>query len=237
MNKKKFMLLSAIAMLGFGAIAPISNTNDVQAATPYVDKDNVLHDYGQKNDGVNLNKPLDSYITGQTTALRQGAWRVYIDPHFSKNDKKELVEAIHAWQKKGVHIYRSMDKSLQMTDIFFEKPSKKYTKWMMKKHYLGLSQPNSNPSQPNSNYTKIVLATGYIRRSNGDYVHVSAEHELGHAFGMMHSLNKRSVMYYSDAGNNKIQYITKNDAKVARYLQKCLLDGNYYHAPTQTVTY
>ena len=26
MNKKKFMLLSAIAMLGFGAIAPISTT-------------------------------------------------------------------------------------------------------------------------------------------------------------------------------------------------------------------
>ena len=109
-------------------------------------------------------------------------------------------------------------------------------KWMMKKHYLGLSQPKLNPSQPNSNYTKITLATGYIR-SFGDYVHVSAEHELGHAFGMMHSLNKRSVMYYSDAGNNKIQYITKNDAKVARYLQKCLLDGNYYHAQTQTVTY
>lgn len=235
MNKKKFMLLSAIAMLGFGAIAPISNTNDVQAAAPYVDKDNVLHDYGQKNNGVNLNKPLDSYITGQTTALLQGAWRVYIDPHFSKNDKKELVEAIHAWQKKGVHIYRSTNKSLQMTNIFIKKPSKKYTKWMMKKHYLALTQPNSN--YPNSSYTKIVLATDYIRRSNGDSVHVSAEHELGHAFGMMHSLNKRSVMYYSDAGNNKIQYITKNDAKVARYLQKCLLDGNYYHAPTQTVTY
>ena len=101
MNKKKFMLLSAIAMLGFGAIAPISNTNDVQAATPYVDKNNILHDYGQKNDGVDLNKPLDSYITGQTTALRQGSWRVYIDPHFNKNDKKELVEAIHAWQKRA----------------------------------------------------------------------------------------------------------------------------------------
>lgn len=100
MNKKKFMLLSAIAMLGFGVIAPISNTNNVQAATPYVDKDNVLHDYGQKNNGVNLNEPLDSHITRQTTALRQGAWRVYIDPHFSKNDKKELVEAIQAWQKK-----------------------------------------------------------------------------------------------------------------------------------------
>lgn len=237
MNKKKFMLLSAIAMLGFGVIAPISNTNNVQAATPYVDKDNVLHDYGQKNNGVNLNEPLDSHITRQTTALRQGAWRVYIDPHFSKNDKKELVEAIQAWQKKGVHVYRSTDKSSQMADIFIEKPSQERTKWMMKKHYLGLSHPNSNYAtfQPAS-YTEITLVTGYIKRC-GDSVQIAAEHELGHAFGMTHSLNKRSVMYWSDVGNNKIQYITKNDAKVARYLQKCLLDGNYYHAQTQAVTY
>lgn len=113
MNKKKFILLSAIAMLGFGAIAPISNTNDVQAATPaapYVDKNNILHDYGQANDGVDLNEPLDSYIARQATALCQGSWRVYIDPHFSKDDKKEIVKAIQAWQKKGVRVYRSTDR-------------------------------------------------------------------------------------------------------------------------------
>lgn len=129
------------------------------------------------------------------------------------------------------------DNSLQKADIFIEKPSQERTKWMMKEHYLGLSFPNSNcaVSQPAS-YTEITLATDYIKRC-GDSVQITAEHELGHAFGMMHSLNKRSVMYFSDLGDNMIQYITQNDAEIAQYLQKCLLDGNYYHAQTQTVTY
>lgn len=68
-------------------------------------------------------------------------------------------------------------------------------------------------------------------------VHNVLEHELGHAFGMMHSKNKRSVMYYCDNGNNKHQYITKQDVKVAKYLHKCLLNGNYYHEKTKPVIY
>lgn len=85
------------------------------------------------------------------------------------------------------------------------------------------------------NYSLIYLSN-YVRRHK-DYMHNDLEHELGHAFGMMHSKNKRCVMYYCDNGNNKHQYITKQDVKVAKYLHKCLLNGNYYHEKTKPVIY
>lgn len=234
-NKKKILTMALAVLLAFGTLMPLTQT--VQAAEPYVDSTGIVHDYGQKHNGVNLSAPLDSRTTFRSTSLRSGAWRVYVDPHFNKKDKKEFVKAIQAWRKKGIPVYLSTDKTPQASNIFIQKPSKKRDSWMTKRNYLGLSRPDSTrvKIEPAS-YTKITLSTGYIR-SVGDHVHTVLEHELGHAFGMMHSPDKNSVMYYSDTGNNHKQYITKTDVEVAKYLQNCLYSGNYYHERTRTVIY
>lgn len=234
-NKKKILTMALAVLLALGTLMPLTQT--VQAAEPYVDSNGIVHDYGQKRNGVNLSAPLDSRTTFRSTSLRSGAWRVYVDPHFNKKDKKEFVKAIHAWRKKGIRVYLSTNKTSKASNIFIQKPSKKRASWMTKHNYLGLSRADSTrvKIEP-ANYTEITLSTSYIRRV-GDYVHTVLEHELGHAFGMMHSPDKNSVMYYSDAGNNHKQYITKTDVKVAKYLQNCLNNGNYYHEKTSTVVY
>lgn len=235
MNNKKIISLLATILMGLGLTT--FSAVPAYASAPYVDSNGIIRDYGQKRNGVNLSAPLDSRTTFRSTSLRSGAWRVYVDPHFNKKDKKEFVKAIHAWRKKGIPVYLSTNKTSKVSNIFIRKPSKKRARWMTKHNYLGLSQADSTrvKIEPAS-YTEITLSTGYIRRVD-DYVHTVLEHELGHAFGMMHSPDKNSVMYYSDAGNNHQQYITKTDVKVAKYLQNCLNNGNYYHEKTSTVVY
>lgn len=47
-----------------------------------------------------------------------------------------------------------------------------------------------------------------------DYLENAIAHELGHAMGLPHSSEKKSIMYYSDKYNDE-QEITKKDAKHA----------------------
>lgn len=235
MNNKKIILLLVTILMGLGLTA--SSAAPAYASAPYVDSDGIVRDYGQTNNGINLHQPLDRDMLSHTTALKQGAWRVYADPRFSKQDTKEIVKAVHSWARKGVPVYLSTAKDKTTTNIFIEKPSRKRANWMTKRKFLALATSYSDCVETElANYTKIALSTGYIRRKN-DYVHNVLEHELGHAFGMMHSKNKHSVMYYCDNGNNKYQHITKQDVKVAKYLHKCLLNGNYYHEKTKPVIY
>lgn len=64
MNNKKIILLLATILMGLGLTT--FSAVPAYASAPYVDSDVLSH----------------------TTALKQGAWHVYADPHFSKQDVK-----------------------------------------------------------------------------------------------------------------------------------------------------
>lgn len=86
MNNKKIILLLATILMGLGLTT--FSAVPAYASVPYVDSDGIVRDYGQTNNGINLHQPLDRDVLSHTTALKQGAWHVYADPHFSKQDVK-----------------------------------------------------------------------------------------------------------------------------------------------------
>lgn len=59
-------------------------------------------------------------------------------------------------------------------------------------------------------FGSIKINSGFINRIHSDCSTVIV-HELGHAIGLGHNSNKRSIMYRNDTGNNRKQRLLKSD--------------------------
>ena len=135
-------------------------------------------------------------------------YNVYVDPNSGLEDVTK--KALDMWHQKTNIEFKITDNINSAQIRVYQGPLEKTV--IGRTHYYSEQFNNQGFSQ--NAFTDIDLDTDKIAKYHDDPVKVMA-HEVGHAIGLDHNKDQRSIMYWNDI-NNRHSRIIKSDIRIAK---------------------
>lgn len=139
-------------------------------------------------------------------------YNVYVDPNSGLEDATNI--ALDMWHKK-TSIEFKITNNINSAQIRVYKGPLEKT--VIGRTYYYNEQFNNQGFSQNA-FANIYLDTDKIAKYHDSQVKVMA-HEVGHALGLDHNEDKRSIMYWSDI-NEAHSRITKSDIEIAKLINQ-----------------
>lgn len=202
---KKF--IAAILFIVF-TFNTATQTQNVEASDISLHTEYTLH---FEEDMYKQNEFLNKY-SHAIVPNREHGYNVYVDPNSGLEDITNI--ALDMWHQKTNIEFKITD-NINSAQIRVYKGSLEKTV-IGRTHYYSEQFNNQGFSQ--NAFANIYLDTDKIAKYHDDPVKVMA-HEVGHAIGLDHNEDKRSIMYWSDI-NEEHSSIIKSDIEIAKRINQ-----------------
>lgn len=202
---KKIITAVLFIVFTFNTATP---NQEVEASDISVHKEYMLHfEESMYKQNKYLNKHSDAIVPNS-----EHGYNVYVDPNSGLEDVTNI--ALDMWHKK-TNIEFKITNNINSAQIrVYQEP--------LKPNILGLTHYYSEQFTDQGfwqrAFANIYLDTDKIAKHHDNPVKVMA-HEVGHALGLDHNEDKRSIMYWSDT-NDKHSRIIKSDIEIAKRINQ-----------------
>lgn len=160
-----------------------------------------------------INKAILDKYDDAVEPNKNNEYLVYLNPNNSQEVNDDADKAINVWEKMAGLKFGYTDNK-EKAQITISQVDENH----FAKDVIGDEQGYGYDDEP--------VTQGKIR-INADYAHqihdsISATlvHEIGHAIGLGHNKNPRSVMYKNDQGDNTKQFLLESDIKTTQMINK-----------------